>query len=172
MILESLHFWRSRWYSEINFRLVLDTRYCGEPFYCQTVDLLRVSKFRVNLWISYFFDDITTFLGTEKPLIRWRNLYFLKGNRLFLCRSLQFQRFRACQNDKYPRFKSKPAAPSVRAWGSSCRIGRRFHQLRMPDFLSTPRYTPGRCAETQTAVLVKAAGICLVCQSLAPSLVF
>jgi hypothetical protein len=24
---------------------------------------LRISKFKVNLWISYFFDDITTFFG-------------------------------------------------------------------------------------------------------------
>jgi hypothetical protein len=27
------------------------------------VQILRISKFRVNLWISYYFDDITTILG-------------------------------------------------------------------------------------------------------------
>jgi len=31
---------------------------------------LRIYKFRINLWISYFFDDITTSLGPEKTLIR------------------------------------------------------------------------------------------------------
>jgi hypothetical protein len=34
--------------------------------YQPTTDILRVSKFRSNLWISYFFDDITTFCGPEK----------------------------------------------------------------------------------------------------------
>ncbi len=29
----------------------------------ESADILRVYKVRVNLWISYFFDDITTFLG-------------------------------------------------------------------------------------------------------------
>ncbi len=37
-------------------------------------DILRVSKFRANLWISYFFDDITTFLG-------FKNLSFVGDHR-------------------------------------------------------------------------------------------
>jgi hypothetical protein len=37
-------------------------------------DILRVYKFRVYLWISYFFDDITTFFGSEKTWICWGNL--------------------------------------------------------------------------------------------------
>jgi len=41
-------------------------------------DTLRVSKFRVNLWISYFFDDITTIFGPEKTLIRYP--YFSMGS--------------------------------------------------------------------------------------------
>jgi len=36
---------------EINFHSLL------------SADILRIYKFRVYLWISYFFDDITTFLG-------------------------------------------------------------------------------------------------------------
>jgi len=28
----------------MNFRLVLDTRYCGEPFYSRTGDLLRIPQ--------------------------------------------------------------------------------------------------------------------------------
>jgi hypothetical protein len=40
----------------------VDTIYSGTPFSLQPFDILRVSKVRVYLWISYFFDDITTFL--------------------------------------------------------------------------------------------------------------
>ncbi len=45
----------------------------GKPLNLRIADILRVSKFRVNLWISYFFDDITTIFGPEKTLIRWRS---------------------------------------------------------------------------------------------------
>jgi hypothetical protein len=44
----------------------------GKPLNLRIADILRISKFRVNLWISYFFDDITTIFGPEKTLIRWR----------------------------------------------------------------------------------------------------
>jgi hypothetical protein len=32
---------------------------------------IEIYKVRGYLWISYFFDDIITFLGLEKLLIRW-----------------------------------------------------------------------------------------------------
>jgi hypothetical protein len=40
---------------------------------------MRIYKVRVYLWISYFFDDITTILGPEKTWIRWRYQHFWKG---------------------------------------------------------------------------------------------
>jgi hypothetical protein len=43
-----------------------------------TCDTLRIYKVRAYLWISYFFDDITTFMGPEKTLIRWSDQRFLK----------------------------------------------------------------------------------------------
>jgi hypothetical protein len=45
---------------------------CPKTNYYLSTDKLRIYKFRAWLWISYFFDDITTFLGPEKTLISWR----------------------------------------------------------------------------------------------------
>jgi hypothetical protein len=36
---------------------------CQKTKYQPSTDILRVSKFRSYLWISYFFDDITTIIG-------------------------------------------------------------------------------------------------------------
>jgi hypothetical protein len=36
---------------------------CQKTKYQPNACILRISKFEAYLWISYFFDDITTFLG-------------------------------------------------------------------------------------------------------------